>query len=62
MTQFSEGVEVQYKYHRGIISFLCETSLSIKIHEFPGEPIRDVMIVVYRPQWKDIKLIKESEK
>ena len=62
MAQFSQGVRVRYKHHIGIISFLCETSLSIKVHEFPGEPIRDVMIVVSRSDWENIKLIKESEK
>jgi hypothetical protein len=62
MAQFSEGVWVQYKHHIGIISFLCETSLSIKVHEFPGEPIRDVIVVVSRSDWKNIKLIKESDK
>lgn len=62
MTQFSEGVQVQYNGHIGIISFLCDHSLSILIREFPEEPVRNVKIVVYRSNWKNIKLIKESEK
>jgi hypothetical protein len=62
MAQFSEGVLVQYKELTGRISFLCDTSLSILIREFPKEPVRNVKIVVPRSEWKKIKLIKESQK
>lgn len=62
MAQFSEGVQVQYKDHVGVISFLCDHSLSIMIREFPQDPVRNVKLVVYRSEWKNIKLIKESEK
>jgi hypothetical protein len=62
MAQFSEGVLVQYKNLIGRISFICDSSLSILIREFPNEPVRNVKIVVSRPEWKNIKLIKESDK
>jgi hypothetical protein len=62
MAQFSEGVLVQYKNLIGRISFICDSSLSILIREFPEEPVRNVKVVVQRPEWKNIKLIKESDK
>lgn len=62
MAQFSEGVRVKYKDQVGVISFLCDHSLSILISEFPQEPVRNVKIVVYRSDWKNIKLLKESDK
>lgn len=62
MAQFSEGVLVQYKNLIGRISFICDSSLSIMIKEFPEEPVRAVIVVVSRPEWKNIKLIKESDK
>ena len=62
MAQFSEGVKVQYKDQIGVITFLCDHSLSIMIRQFPEEPVRNVKLVVYRSEWKNIKLIKESEK
>lgn len=62
MSQFSEGIQVKYKDLIGRISFLCDSSLSILIREFPEEPVRNVKIVVSRSEWKYIKLIKESDK
>lgn len=62
MAQFSEGVLVQYKDLVGRISFICDSSLSILIREFPEEPVRNVKIVVSRSEWKTIKLLKESDK
>jgi len=62
MAQFSEGVRVQYKNQIGVISFLCDLSLSIMIREFPEEPVRNVKLVVHRSDWKNIKLLKESDK
>lgn len=62
MAHFSEGVLVKYKDLIGRICFLCDSSLSILIREFPDEPVRNVKIVVSRFEWKNIKLLKESDK
>lgn len=62
MIQFSEGVYVQYKNHTGVITFVADHFLSIMIHEFPQEPSRNVKLVVHHSDWKNIKLLKESEK
>lgn len=62
MAHFTEGVHVQYKHHTGVITFVSDHYLSIMIRKFPKEPVRNVKLVVHRSEWKDIKLIKESDK
>jgi hypothetical protein len=62
MAHFSEGVLVRYKDLIGRICFICDSSLSIMIKEFPEEPVRAVIVVVSRPEWENIKLLKESDK
>lgn len=58
---FSEGIQVTYKEHTGIIRFISEQYLTICIRTFT-EKSRDVCILVYREDYKDIRLIKESIK
>lgn len=59
---FTEGLEVCYKQMRGIIRFVCEHYVTICVRNFPDEPRRDVCLVVYPQQYKDIVLLKASEK
>lgn len=59
---FAEGLIAQYKDHIGEIRFISENYLTLCINTFPDEKVRDVCILIYRDQYKHIKLIKESEK
>jgi hypothetical protein len=59
---FAEGVVAQYKSHIGVIRFISDNYITLCINTFPNEKVRDVCILIYRDQYKDIKLIKESEK
>jgi hypothetical protein len=58
---FAEGMHVIYKEHSGIISFFCEQSLSICISEGVIRS-QDVNIVVYKYDFENIRLFKESTK
>jgi hypothetical protein len=58
---FSEGLNVKYRNTYGIINFLSEKYLTMTIKN-GNVPVNDVNILVYPENWKEIKLIKESEK
>jgi len=58
---FSEGVEVYYKDYFGRIVFVGNQYLTVCIREF-NEKVRNVNLLIYFEQWKDIKLKKESDK
>ena len=60
-THFAENIEITYKDHHGYIRFVCDDYVTMCIGSNP-DPLRDVCILIYRPDWKDIKLIKESTK
>jgi hypothetical protein len=62
MTEFVEGLVVQYKDHIGTIRFVCNSYLTLCISEFPEEKRRDVCILIYRGEFNQIKLLKESSK
>ena len=62
MTVFSEGIEATFKGHRGRIRFICDQYVTLCISEFPGQKVRDVCILIYRHEFNQIKLAKESEK
>jgi hypothetical protein len=62
MTEFAEGLVVQYKDHIGKIRFVCNSYLTLCISEFPEEKRRDVCILIYRGEFNQIKLLKESTK
>lgn len=56
---FSEGETVKYKNIVGVVTFICDHSLSILVKR--GEhKSRDVCIVVYKSDF--IKVIKLTEK
>lgn len=63
MTQetFSPGIEVYYKDYFGKISFVSNQYLTICISQFESK-VRNVNLLIYRDQWKYIKLKKESDK
>lgn len=59
---FVEGLEVYYNQMYGVVRFVCEQYITVCVRKFPDEPRRDVCLVVYPAQYKDIVLTKESEK
>jgi hypothetical protein len=59
---FTEGLVVQYKEHIGTIRFICDNYVTLCISHFPEEKRRDVCILIYRSQFSQVKLLKESEK
>ncbi len=59
---FSEGLEVQYKEHIGTIRFICDSYITVCVNKFPDDKRRDVCILVYRSDFDQIKLLKESSK
>ena len=59
---FSEGVEARFNGHTGRIRFVCDQYVTLCISEFPGQKVKDVCILIYREDFNQIKLIKESEK
>jgi hypothetical protein len=62
MTVFAEGIEGTYNGHTGRIRFTCDQYVTLCISEFPDQKVRDVCILIYRHEFDQIKLIKESEK
>jgi hypothetical protein len=58
---FAEGTEVIYNGNQGFISFVCDKYITVCIKTF-DEKSRDVCLLVYPNQWKDVHLLKQSEK
>lgn len=61
MIALAEGLAVRYKDHIGKIRFMCNSYLTLCIEEY-DEKRRDVCILIYRDQWEQISLLKQSEK
>lgn len=61
MTSFHNGLEVRYKDHVGVINFICEKYITICMVD-ADHKLKDVSLLVYRNQWKNVRLMKESEK
>ena len=61
MTAFYQGLEVRYNQHVGFIDFVSERYVTICLRKF-NERSRDVCLLVYPNQWKDIELLKQSDK
>lgn len=60
-SNFAEGVAIEWRNKRGIISFL-DDYITLRIVSNPKDRSKNVDIVIYKQYWKEIKLIKESEK
>ncbi len=58
---FAEGVVVQYKEWIGEIRFICDeyasVCTSVGVHRSS-----DVCLLVYKKDWEEMKLFKESHK
>lgn len=61
MTTFYQGLEVRYKQHVGFVDFICEKYITICLRKFE-ERSKDVCLLVYPTQWKDVELLKQSDK
>jgi hypothetical protein len=59
---FAKGVVAEYKSHVGVIDFISDSYITLCIKTYPNERVRDVCILIYRNDYKNVKLIKESEK
>lgn len=61
MSAFYSGLEVRYHQYRGFIDFVGEQYITVCIHQFEHKS-KDVCLLVYQKEWKNVQLIKESEK
>jgi len=61
MSTFYKGLNVRYKDHVGFVNFVCEKYITVCIKTYEHRS-RDVCLLVYPDQWKDVQLLKESEK
>jgi len=60
-TLFAEGIIVQYKHWVGEVRFVCDEYISVCV-SIGNNRANDVCVLVYRTDWNDVKLPKESEK
>jgi hypothetical protein len=61
MNTFYSGLNVKYKDHVGVVDFVCEKYITICIDKLEHRS-KDVCLLVYPQQWKEVQLLKESEK
>lgn len=61
MNVFSEGILVKYKHFIGTIRFVDTRYITICIREGVRK-VNDVCILVFPNDWKNVQLMKESEK
>ena len=62
MTTFYSGLDVKYKENVGFIDFVCEKYITICINNQLEHRSKDVCLLVYPNQWKEVELLKQSEK
>ena len=59
---FASGVIVQYKEHVGYVDFICDEYFTVCIDDSSHLRLNHVCILVYKQDWNDVKLLKESTK
>ena len=59
---FTEGLQVYYKEIYGVVRFVSDQYITVCVRTFPNERVRDICLVVYPDQFKEITLAKESTK
>lgn len=57
---FSEGTEVIYKEMCGMIDFICDHYVVIKLNPKPNS--NSARLIVYGENYKQIQILKASEK
>ena len=58
---FAEGIIVQYKDWVGEVRFVCDEYISVCVR-VGNNRVNDVCVLVYRCDWDQVKLLKESDK
>jgi len=61
MIAFYQGLEIRYKDHVGFVDFMCDQYITICLKQLDHRS-RDVCILIYPSQWKEIQLLEQSEK
>ena len=61
MTTFYQGLNVKYRDHVGVVEFICDQYITICIKRLEHRS-KDVCLLVYPSQWKEVQLLKQSEK
>jgi hypothetical protein len=61
MKTFYQGLEVKYKDHVGFVDFICDQYITICLRQFDHRS-RSVCMLVYYSEWKDVELLKQSDK
>lgn len=61
MTTFYSGLNVKYREQVGVVDFVCEKYITICIKTFEHKS-KNVCLLVYPSQWKEVQLLKQSEK
>ena len=61
MSTFYSGLRVKYRDHVGVVNFVCEKYITVCIKTFEHRS-KDVCLLVYPNEWKDVQLLKQSEK
>lgn len=60
MMTFTEGLLVRYKEHTGVIRFISNQYVTICVETYDHK-VRDVCMLVYPDQWKDIQIVNDYE-
>ena len=58
---FTEGIIVQHKHWVGEVRFVCNEYISICVQN-GNRRVNDVCVLVYKNDWNQVKLLKESDK
>jgi hypothetical protein len=61
MTTFYSGLDVKYRDHVGVVEFICDQYITICIKRLEHRS-KDVCLLVYPQDWKEVQLLKQSEK
>jgi hypothetical protein len=57
---FTEGLLVRYKERTGVIRFISNQYVTICVETYDHK-VRDVCMLVYPDQWKDIQIVNDYE-
>jgi hypothetical protein len=61
MTTFYSGLNVKYREQIGVVDFVCEKYITVCIKTFEHKS-KNVCLLIYPQQWKEVQLLKQSEK
>lgn len=60
MMTFTEGLLVKYKEHIGVVRFISSKYITICVKTYEHK-VRDVCMLVYPSEWKDIEIVGDYE-